>query len=506
MARWAQIPSAWIQRSAVLVAAAALCAVLAASASAAVKPRAMVGISDPVATGPTAGLLEAFAPRWRAAGVDLASVTADWREIAPEKDSKVPPAGFDGGDPSSPLYNWANLDRVINVLRANKLEPLLTITGPGPLWTSTDPERGSARYRPDPVMFAAFARAVALRYGARVGRYIVWYEPNDAANLRPQWYCTRGACAPRSPQIYRAIFNSAASAIRGADGGSEVLAGALAARGRSAPEDSDDPLTPVAWLRAFGCVDSDGVADRNAPTCDEFEPASVDGLAYHPDQRGGAPSKHLRNTAEAGINDTPRLTRVLDQMQLSGGIVNAADASAPIDLYFSEWGYQTNPPDVFSGVSLQSQDKWLQEGAKIVYGQPRVKLLGQYLWRDQPVRDSGQGVDAYSGGQSGLYGFDGIAKPAASSFPNPFWAISLVGSRAASLWGQVRPGGAHTVAIERRIGRNRYRQVASVETDGQGYFRSRLPLSTTAKFRYWWTPSSGSKKRRYSDSISVRPR
>jgi hypothetical protein len=229
-------------------------------------------------------------------------------------------------------------------------------------------------------------------------------------------------------------------------------------------------------------------------------------LAYHPDQRGGAPSKHLRNTAEAGINDTPRLTRVLDQMQLSGGIVNAADASAPIDLYFSEWGYQTNPPDVFSGVSLQSQDKWLQEGAKIVYGQPRVKLLGQYLWRDQPVRDSGQGVDAYSGGQSGLYGFDGIAKPAASNFPNPFWAISLVGSRAASLWGQVRPGGAHTVAIERRIGRNRYRQVASVETDGQGYFRSRLPLSTTAKFRYWWTPSSGAKKRRYSDSISVRPR
>ena len=506
MVRWAQLPSAWMRLSAVLVAAAAVCAALAATASAAVEARAMVGISDPVATGPTAGLLEAFAPRWRAAGVDLASVTADWREIAPEKESKAPPAGFDGGDPSSPLYNWANLDRVINVLRTNKLEPLLTITGPGPLWSSTDPERGSARYRPDPALFAAFARAVALRYGERVGRYIVWYEPNDAANLRPQSYCTKGACSPRSPQIYRAIFNSAASGIRAADGGSEVLAGGLAARGRSAPEDSDDPLTPVAWLRAFGCVGSDGVADRTSPTCNEFEPAAVDGLAYHPDQRGAAPSQHLRNTGEAGINDTPRLTRVLDQMQLSGGIVNAGEASAPIDLYYSEWGYQTNPPDVFSGISLQNQNKWLQEGAKIVYGQPRVKLLGQYLWRDQAVRDSGQGVDAYSGGQSGLYGFDGIAKPAASSFPNPFWAISLVGSRAASLWGQVRPGGAHTVAIERRVGRNRYRQVAVAQTDEQGCFRARLPLSTTAKFRYSWTPSSGSKKRRYSDSISVRPR
>ena len=498
------MPSALMRQSSAFFAAAALSAAMVAPAAAA-DGGAMVGISDPVATGSTPGLLEAFAPRWRASGVDLVSVTADWREIAPENDSKAPPAGFDGGDPSSPLYNWTNLDRVIAVLGANQLEPLLTITGPGPLWASSDPERGSARYRPDATLFAAFARAVALRYGPRVGRYIVWYEPNDAANLRPQWYCTKGECSPRSPQIYRAIFNSAASAIRAADQGSEVLAGGLAARGRSAPEDSDDPLTPIEWLRAFGCVDSDGAADRNSSTCTEFDPAAVDGLAYHPDQRAAAPSQHLRNTSEAGINDTPRLTRVLDQMQLSGGIVNAAQASTPIDLYFTEWGYQTNPPDVFSGVSLKNQNKWLQEGAKIVYGQPRVKLLGQYLWRDQPVRDAGQGVDAYSGGQGGLYGFDGIAKPAATSFPNPFWAISLVGRRAASLWGQVRPGGAHTVTIERRLGRNRYRRVASVQTDGQGYFRSRLPLSTTAKFRYRWAPSAGAKWR-YSNSISLRPR
>lgn len=491
---------------AVLLAAFALCLVAASNASAALKERPMVGISDPVATGSTAGLLEALAPRWRAAGVDLASVTADWREIAPEKDSKVPPAGFDGADPSSPLYNWANLDRVIKVLRASKLEPLLTVTGPGPLWTSTDPERGSARYRPDPVMFAAFAKAVALRYRAQVARYIVWYEPNDAANLRPQFYCAKGACSPRSPQIYRGLFSGAAASIRAADGGADVFAGALAARGRSAAEDFDDPVTPVAWLRAFGCVDADGLADRSSVSCDQFEPPEVDGIAYHPDQRAAAPSKHLRNTSEAGINDTPRLTRVLDAIQLSGGIINATQASAPIDLYYSEWGYQTNPPDVFSGISLSNQSRWLQEGAKIVYGQPRVKLLGQYLWRDQPVRDTGQGVDAYSGGQSGLYGFDGVAKPAAAAFPNPFWATSLVGSRAASLWGQVRPGGAHTVAIERRIGSNRYRQVAQVETDAQGYFRARLPLATTARFRYWWLVSPRASARRYSDSIAVRPR
>jgi len=465
----------------------------------------MVGISDPVITGPTPGLLEAMAPRWRSAGVEIASVTADWREIGPDKDAKVAPDGFDGADPSSPLYNWADLDRAISVLRANEIEPLLTITGPGPLWSSSDPERGSARYRPDPALFTAFAKAVALRYGAQVGRYIVWYEPNDAANLRPQSYCSKGACSPRSPQIYRGIFNSAAPAIRAADNGAAVYAGALAGRGR-APEEADDPLAPVAWLRAYGCLDARDNADRSSAACRDFEPSVIDGLAYHPDQRAGAPTKRLSNTLEAGVGDTGRLTRVLDAMQLTQGVENAVDPSALIDLYYSEWGYQTNPPDIFSGVTLTNQNRWLQEGAKIVYGQPRVKLLSQRLWRDEPVRDSGQGVDAYAGGQSGLYGFDGVAKPAAASFPNPFWVTSPVGSRSAQLWGQVRPGGAHSVSIERRLGRRPYRVVAQAETDAQGYFKLTLPLGTTATFRYAWNSGGGANGRRHSSSMTVTPR
>ena len=471
---------------------------------AATKDHAMVGITDPVITGPTPGLLEAFAPRWRSAGIEIASVTADWREIAPERDAKLPPAGFDGADPSSPLYDWTNLDRVISVLRSNKIEPLLTVTGPGPLWGSSDPERGSARYRPDPALFTAFAKAVALRYGAQVGRYIVWYEPNDASNLRPQSYCSKGICSPRSPEIYRGIFNGAAPAIRSADKGAAVYAGALAARGHE-PDESDDSLAPVAWLRAFGCLDRQGDADRGSASCDSFEPSAIDGLAYHPDQRAGAPGKQLSNTLEAGLGDSARLTRVLDAMQLTGGAINAADSAAPINLYYSEWGYQTNPPDIFSGVTLANQSRWLQEGAKIVYSQPRVKLLSQYLWRDEPVRDLGQGVDAYSGGQSGLYGFDGIAKPAAVSFPNPFWVTSLSGSRSAKLWGQVRPGGAHSVSIERRIGQRQYRQVAQAETDAQGYFKVVVPLGTTARFRYSWKVGSTSASRRYSDSMTVKP-
>jgi len=475
------------------------------AATAATPEHALVGISDPAATGPTPGLLEAFAPRWRAAGVDVVSVSANWREIAPGQDAKIQPAGFNAADPNSSLYNWVNLDRVISVLRANKLEPLLTVTGPGPLWASGDPERGISRYRPSPAAFAEFSASVAARYRGSVGRYIIWDEPNDPSRLTPQSYCSKKVCSPRSPEIYRNLFNAGESAIRANDEEADIYAGALAARG-SDPKLNDDPIRPVPWLRAFGCIDRGGSADRTSSACRSFQAPVINGLAFHPDQRGQAPIKRLRSTFEVGISDTRRLTTVLDAVQASGGLVNGSDVGAPVDLYYSEWGYQTNPPDIFSGVTLPIQSRWLQEGAKIVYSQPRVKLLSQYLWRDEPIRDLGQGVDAYAGGQSGLYGFDGVAKPAALSFPHPFSATSPSGSRRANLWGQVRPGGAHSVSIERQIGKRRYRQVAQAETDAQGYFKVVLPLGTTARFRYSWKAGSSSASRRFSDSMTVKLR
>jgi len=466
---------------------------------------ALVGISDPAATGTTPGLLEAFAPRWRAAGIDVVSVSASWREIAPGQDAKIQPNGFNASDPNSSLYDWVNLDRVISVLRANKLEPLLTITGPGPLWASGDPERGISRYRPSPAAFAEFAASVAVRYRDSVGRYIIWDEPNDPSRLTPQSYCAKKACSPRSPEIYRNLFNAGESAIRAIDEDADIYAGALAARG-SDPKLNDDPIRPVPWLRAFGCIDRNGSADRTSSACRSFQAPVINGLAFHPDQRGQVPTKRLRSTFEVGISDTRRLTTVLDAVQASGGLVNGSDVGAPVDLFYSQWGYQTNPPDVYSGVSLRSQNRWLQEGAKVAYGQPRVKLLSQYLWRDEPVFDAGQGVDAYAGGQSGLYAFDGTAKPAAGSFPNPFVASSPAGSNSAHLWGQVRPGGAHSVTIQRRVGARAYRDVTVVQTDTQGYFKLQLPLATKARFRYGWVTSSASSRRHYSDAISLSPR
>ena len=148
----------------------------------------------------------------------------------------------------------APLDHAIGLLRDAGIEPMLSVTGSGPLWSSSQPSLGNPRWRPSPRRFAQFATAVARRYRDAVTDYIVWNEPDQAGWLQPQFSCRGRVCTPESPNVYRHLFNAAAPAIRGADPGAQVFAGALAPRG-SDPRSRNSAMRPLTFLRAFGCVD-----------------------------------------------------------------------------------------------------------------------------------------------------------------------------------------------------------------------------------------------------------
>ena len=89
--------------------------------------------------------------------------------------------------------------------------PMVTITGPGPLWTSGDTRKRNALWKPKPADYASFARAVATRYRDRVDRYLLWNEPNQKGWLQPQWTCDRRRrnCQPVSPHLYRSLVRAA---------------------------------------------------------------------------------------------------------------------------------------------------------------------------------------------------------------------------------------------------------------------------------------------------------
>lgn len=493
-------------RSRLLTTACALSA-LALAAPAAASNSMQVGMSDEGVTQRAPGLGPSVIPEWKAVGVDVARVMVIWSYVAPDTSSRSQPTGFDPTDPNDPRYSWGAVDETMDALRAAGIEPVVAVTGPGPLWGSRFPSKGNQRYKPDTAKFADFATAVARRYGPSVDRWLIWNEPNVNSWLQPQQTCVKRRCVPAAPAIYRSIVRRAYPAIKKADPGSTVIAGTLAPRGQT-PTNANANVRPLAFLRDFACVDRKLRPERRSRYCRRgFKPATADGFAYHPHGTVFAPDKRFPDKDEASLADFgSRLLKTLDGIQRRGRFLNAGSREEKFSVYFTEYGYQSNPPDLYSGVSTRLQRDWTQHGTYLAWRQPRVKMLIQYLWRDDPL-GGGKGSASYSGWQSGLYYFDGRKKPLRDAFPNPFWVDLPRGRTTAKVWGQVRPGGRADVTVQKR-GPTKWATVKKVGTNSSGYFSfsTKITRKTKMRFTYKLTDETTGKTRTHrSSTLTVQP-
>jgi hypothetical protein len=396
---------------------------------------------------------------WADMGIEVVRIYALWNRIGPQHP--------DGG------HDWTALDQAVDRVVAAGMEPMLNITGPGPLWVSRRSERGDPRYDPDPKLYAEFARAVAERYGDRVDRYILWNEPNLGSWLRPQGSCNRrGRCTQVGTHLYRSLVRNAYPEVHAADSRAQVLIGALSSRGTSLRYENATQR-PLAFLRGLACVDSKFRKLRSG-RCKRFKPATADGFAFHPHGVLTAPERAFRHPDDVAIVSLSKLTRTLDRLQRAGRL---KATTRRFDLYIDEYGYQTNPPDKIAGISLTRQDQWLQRGAYQAWRNKRVKLFSQYLWRDEPRSLN----SAYAGWQSGLRFTDGSAKPAFKHFTTPF----VLDTRRGRLWGHVRRRHTDAVTVERRLpGSSRWRELTTRFTDAQGYWSWQTRLIKGASYRY----------------------
>lgn len=387
--------------------------------------------------------------QWAADGVDVVRIFARWDSASPAPNARVRPAGAP--------YDFTAVDAAVDRVRAAGMEPLLTLTGPGPVWGMQNPARRSHRYKPSPARYAEFAAAAAEHFAGRVRRYILWNEPNLSFWLSP----SAGA-----PALYRNLANAAAPAIRAVDPTAQLLVGALAPRSK-----------PLAFLRGLACVDGRYRRIRTG-ACARFKPISATALAYHPHSVTLAPSQSFSGRDDANIAGLGRLEAVLDRLRHAGRLRVGGG------LWLDEYGYQTRPPDPFLGVTLARQDAWLQEADYRAWRDRRVKLITQYVWVDEPATAS----SGYSGWQSGLYFANGRPKPALAHFPVPFFLDAARGV----LWGQVRPGGAHVVLVQRRRPGGSWSTLARVTTDARGYWARRLRLVRGASYRF--VPADGAAR------------
>jgi hypothetical protein len=405
-----------------LLFAAAVVTLLSAAQPVAASTSVRYGIQDDawLAFGP--GSLEQRLETIEALGVPLVRYTLHWDQIATAR-----PA--DASAPDDPAYDWRLPDAILEGLREHGLTPVVTLLG-APPWANGG---RAANYAPARgADFAAFAGAVAARY-RWVRHWLVWNEPNQLRWLRPA-----------SPRVYvERLLNPAYAAIHAAIPAAKVGGGVTAPRG------GKGGVAPVTWILAMGAAR-----------------AKLDAYAHHPYPSSPAETPFAGGCARCLTITMATLPRLL---------ATVSRAFGPKRIWLTEYGYQTKPPDAF-GVSPAKQAAYVGQAALRAYEAPRVDMLIQYLYRDEPTLERFQ---------SGLVYQSNRVKPSLRAFELPFAQKSRTRARTV-VWGQLRAGPGRTPYRIQAYREGIWQTVGgTMNTNPRGFFTRTLRAPAGTLLRVW---------------------
>ena len=320
---------------------------------------------------------------------------------------------------------------------------------------------------------------MGTRY-ATIRRWSIYNEPNVKSWLSPQYVRRGRTTVPSSPTRYRRLFEAATTALAATGHGSDqILLGETAPIGNAAGSLGASTMATARFIRSLLCVDTRGRAVGTGD-CRGYRRLRATGFAHHPYIRGGSrPPRTAARLDEITIGSSSRLFSLLDQAGRHGRIARG------LPVYYTEYGFQTNPPDRLLGVTPTKQAAYINESDWIAYGQSRIRSVGQYLVRDE---------QATRGFQTGLRYFRGAKKPAYAAYRLPIWVVG--GRSSVTVYGQVRParnGARERVEIQfKALGSATFRTLGTVTTTHRnGTFTARVSRRS-GLWRLRWTPSDGS--------------
>ena len=471
------------------------------------------------------GQLRNALDRMKALGVEAARATLLWQSIAPGDTALRKPPGFNGAKPGDyPAHEWDPYDHFVREAVARGIQVYFNPTGAGPRWAhrKSPVKQAQRAYKPSPRQFGKFVRAAGKRYSGsyrdendgrrvlpRVSWWGIWNEPNQPGWLTPQSEEKRGVgMIAAAPHLYRTLLVAGARGLLATGHADDlVLIGELAPIGSAKrPNGARSSLRPEFFLREMFCLNRRyrrfTGREAEARQCDELGRLGVLerftrlGFAHHPYTRRRAPTKRERQRDMLNIGNVGELPRALDKIAARTGLL-------PVEMpvFFTEFGYQTLPPDPYRGISLERQAQYINEGDFIAWRHPRIFSTAQFQLYDVPPRvEFPRGTEAYwSTYQSGLFTAlpGGRAKPAANAYK--FQLVVRQRRGTARIWGQARfaPNGAtYPIFLQQRPpGSSEWIDAGEPVpvTHSQGFFQARRPGQRGATWRaVWREPDFGS--------------
>ena len=367
----------------------ALAVVLAPSASA--SPSLKVGIFDDGVV--LYGEPDLVFPQLAKTGTQLLRVNLWWSgpgiSVATRKPKRP-------GDPKDPAYNWDTYDRTVRFSIVNNIQPIFSIIGTPPWANAAKGWNVAPTNARDLRLFAAAAQK---RYSGtfvnadgitlpRVSLWMAWNEPNNPVFLKPQYRRTGKTWAIQSGRDYAKMCNAVVQGVKSIQRSSTVACGATGPRGNNNPNSSRPSVSPLPFLRAMKLGGAKGF-DAYAHHPYYGSPAETPSTPPPPGKRGQPPTAVTLGNIDVLIKEIDRLY------------------GKRMRIWVTEYGYQTNPPDRFYGVTYSKQAKYLTQAVSVVRANPRIDVFLWFLLRDE---------ERLGGWQSGLTTFEGKRKSSFNAF------------------------------------------------------------------------------------------
>jgi hypothetical protein len=426
-----------------------------------------------------------------------------------------------------PIRNWDRYDNLVRSASNIGIRVYFNVTGPGPRWAHATMPKGSnalqSTFKPRAREFKLFVTAIGKRFSGtyrdengsrgtlpRVNMWSLWNEPNQGGWLSPQWERRGGQIVPASPALFRKLHQAG---YQGLVASGHRTDNSLILLGETAPLGSDQrtgksPMRPKQFLRELFCIQPNGTpysgAAARARDCGDFArgPLRASGYAHHPYTKNLPPTQRDPNPDALTMANISELGTLLDEMA-----AKTKSVSPDLQLFMTEYGFETNPPDPFSGVAPALQAKYNTVGEYLAWSNPRIASQAQFLLADvPPIRARSRNTKGYwFTYQSGLFYQRGQAKPAAYAYSFPFVATPTTvdpttGLAAFSLWGQMRFLGnglpeAAQIQWHPKDDSTGWLNVGDpVAVDHFGYFTAErvAPVATPGDWRGAWMRPDGS--------------
>jgi hypothetical protein len=369
---------------------AAVVALLAGLAAPTAKPsRGLIaGIFDEQAT---LGDPDWAYPQYTSLGVEALRVNLYWGGASGVARKRRPANAV---NPADPAYDWSQYDDMVKRSKENGIKVVFSILWT-PSWaTSLAGKKNRAPKRM--IDLRNFAYAAAKRYSGSfrpdpdaaplpaVRFWLAWNEPNNPVFLRPQFlYAGKGRYKAVSPAIYAQMCNAIWSGVHLTGlAGEKVACGITAPRGNNSGQQPRSSLSPIPFLRGM-----------------KRAGARFDAYAHHP---------YYQNR-----NETPSTPPPLKGTAVTLGNINVlirelTHLYGPKRVWITEYGFQTNPPDRYFGVSFAKQARYVSQSFAIARANPRIDMMIWFL-----LKDEGRILDGW---QSGFFTASGHRKPSWLAF------------------------------------------------------------------------------------------